>query len=90
MGPFVNQNWVINFINLIHFGPPTFSLVILVLRHQLKQSSRLSFYISYCILDFIFMFFLDFFWGSKIYNNKDEGGTSKKEDVLLSHHWLRR
>jgi len=42
MRPFINQNWVANFVNLIYFGPPTFSLVISVLYHQFGQSSRLS------------------------------------------------
>jgi hypothetical protein len=25
MGLFINQNWVVNFVNLIHFGPLTYS-----------------------------------------------------------------
>jgi hypothetical protein len=40
MGPFVNQNWAENFVNLIHFSPLTFSLVILVIHYQFGQSSR--------------------------------------------------
>jgi len=54
-GSFFNQNWVVNFVNFIHSGPPTFSLVILV-RHHL-----LGFFFFYMyplvFLDFIFLFF---------------------------------
>jgi len=71
MRPFVNQNWVANFVNLIYFGPPTFPLVILALHHQLGQSFRLSSCISSFILDFLFLFFFpSFFVGSKVGNNR--------------------
>ena len=33
--PFISQNWVVNFVDLIHFNPQTFPLVILVLHHHL-------------------------------------------------------
>lgn len=66
MGPFVNQNWVANFVNIIHSCPLTFSHIILVLHHQLGEFSRLSSRISSCILDFVFLFFLFLIlWGPK-------------------------
>jgi hypothetical protein len=74
MSPFVNQNLVVNFFNLIYFGLLTFSLVILVIYHQLGQSFRLFSYISSCILDFLFLFFFFFllliFMGLKVSNNR--------------------
>jgi hypothetical protein len=57
MRPFVNQNWVANVFNFIYFGPPAFVLVSFVLHHQLGQSYRLLSCISFCILDFFFVFF---------------------------------
>ena len=59
---FVNQNWV---INLIHFSPPTFLLDILILHHQLRQSSMLYLCITSCILILFFYFFSWFFVGQK-------------------------
>jgi hypothetical protein len=58
---FVNQNWVANFVNLVHSGPSTFSLVILVLHHQLGQSSKLHVY----PFIFFYFYFLDFSWGQR-------------------------
>jgi len=73
MGHFVNQNLVANFTNLIYFGTPTFSLVILVLHHQLGQCYRFFSCISSCILDFIFLFIFFLFLifiKSKVGNNR--------------------
>jgi len=58
MRPCISQNWVVNLVNLTHFGSPTFPLVILVLYHQLGLFFRLSSYI-----------FLYFFLRSKVVNN---------------------
>ena len=66
MGPFVNQNWVVNFANLVYFGPLTFPFFILVLHHQLGQSFRISSYVFSCILDLFFsIFFFYFLYGKK-------------------------
>ena len=52
-GFFVNQKWVTSFANLVHSGPSTFLLVVLVFHHQPGQSSGLSL----CVSSFIFWFF---------------------------------
>jgi len=90
MGPFVNQNWVANFIL---FGPPTFPLVTLVLHHQLGQSSRFSLCISLfnflglCILD-LFSIFFSFlflnFLGSKVDNNMIVH-VSENDDINIDY-----
>jgi hypothetical protein len=70
MGPFVNQNWVVNFANLVYFGPLTFPFFILVLHHQLGQSFRISSYVSSCILDlFFFLYFSFIFYMVKMGRN---------------------